>query len=100
MRALKDLIAAGKIRHAGVSNYDVPLLQRALKALQLDSLQPQFSLFHREVESETLPFCQEHGMGVVAYSPLASGLLGGRYTPEKTFDKGDWRSRDPDFTGA
>lgn len=99
MRALNDLIAAGKIRYAGVSNYDVPLLERALRRLQLTSLQPKFNLFFREVEREVLPFCREHGMGVVAYSPLASGLLGGTYTPDKTFDDGDWRAHDPNFTG-
>jgi aryl-alcohol dehydrogenase-like predicted oxidoreductase len=99
MRALQDLIAAGKIRYAGVSNYDVPLLEQALRSLQLTSLQPKYSLFFREVESEILPFCQEHGMGVVAYSPLASGLLGGKYTPDKTFEEGDWRAHDPNFSG-
>lgn len=99
MRALDDLIHAGKVVHAGVSNFDVPLLERALAVRPLQSLQPQYSLFHREVEEEILPFCREQGIGVVAYSPLASGLLGGRYTPETTFARGDWRATDPEFTG-
>jgi len=99
MRALDDLITAGKVRYAGVSNFDVPLLQRALTVRHLDSLQPPYSLFHREVEGEILTFCREHGIGVVAYSPLASGLLGGGYTPNQTFDPGDWRASSPDFTG-
>jgi aryl-alcohol dehydrogenase-like predicted oxidoreductase len=99
MRALDDLIRAGKVRYAGVSNFDVPLLERALTVRPLDSLQPQYNLFHREVEADVLPFCTEHGIGVVAYSPLASGLLGGRYTDETTFPEGDWRGSHPDFTG-
>jgi aryl-alcohol dehydrogenase-like predicted oxidoreductase len=99
MRALSDLIAAGKIRYAGVSNYDVPLLQEALNTLQITSLQPKYSLFFPEVENEILPFCREHDIGVVAYSPLASGLLGGKYTPDKTFEEGDWRAKDSNFSG-
>jgi aryl-alcohol dehydrogenase-like predicted oxidoreductase len=65
----------------------------------VDSLQPPYSLFQRDVERDLLPFCREHGIGVVAYSPLASGLLGGTYTPDKTFDESDWRAHDPRFTG-
>jgi aryl-alcohol dehydrogenase-like predicted oxidoreductase len=99
MRALDDLIKAGKVRYAGVSNFDVPLLERALSVRHIDSLQPQYNLFSRDVEAEILPFCQQNGIGVVAYSPLASGLLGGKYTESQTFDDTDWRSSNPDFTG-
>jgi aryl-alcohol dehydrogenase-like predicted oxidoreductase len=99
MRALDDLTKSGKVRYVGVSNYGLPLLQKALQVRHIDSLQPKFSLFHREVERDLLPFCAEQGIGVVAYSPLASGLLGGNYTAEKTFPEGDWRAGDPDFTG-
>lgn len=99
MRALDDLIKAGKVRFAGVSNFDLPLLKRALTVRHVDSLQPQYNLFTRDVEQQILPFCQEHGIGVVAYSPLASGLLGGTYTADKTFDESDWRAHSPDFTG-
>lgn len=99
MRALNDLVSAGKVRYVGVSNFDVPLLEQALQVRHLDSLQPQYNLFNREVEAEILPFCQAHGIGVVAYSPLASGLLGGSYTSDKTFDTTDWRAHSPDFTG-
>jgi aryl-alcohol dehydrogenase-like predicted oxidoreductase len=99
MRALVDLKAAGKIRYAGVSNFDVPLLQQAMKVLQLDSLQPVYNLFNRDVEAEILPYCRQMGIGVVAYSPLASGLLGGKYTPDKKFAPGEWRASHPDFTG-
>ncbi|HLJ69451.1 MAG TPA: aldo/keto reductase [Chloroflexota bacterium] len=99
MRALDDLVQAGKVRYTGVSNYDLPLLQQALAVRHVDSLQPQYNLFSRGVESELLPYCREHGVGVVAYSPLHSGLLGGTYTPDKRFDDGDWRVHNPDFTG-
>jgi aryl-alcohol dehydrogenase-like predicted oxidoreductase len=99
MRAVDDLIKAGKVRFSGVSNFDVPLLERAETVRHVDSLQPQYSLFHREPEDTLLPYCREHGVGVVAYSPLASGLLGGTYTPDKTFPETDWRSGHPDFTG-
>jgi aryl-alcohol dehydrogenase-like predicted oxidoreductase len=99
MRAVDDLIKAGKVRWLGVSNFDVPLLERAMTVRHVDSLQPKYNLFDRFIESDILPYCRDHGIGVVAYSPLASGLLGGRYTPETTFDPGDWRASNPDFTG-
>jgi len=99
MRALNDLVAQGKVRYAGVSNFDAPLMEQALKVRRLDSLQPPYSMLHREVEEDILPFCRAHGIGVVAYSPLASGLLGGRYTAATTFEKGDWRATNPDFSG-
>jgi len=100
MRALDDLIKSGKVRYAGVSNFDVPMLEQALAVRHIDSLQPQYNLFHREPEGDVLPFCHQHGIGVVAYSPLASGLLGGKYTQSQTFAAGDWRGSNPDFTGG
>jgi aryl-alcohol dehydrogenase-like predicted oxidoreductase len=99
IRAVDDLIKAGKVRWAGVSNFDVPLLERAMSVRHIDSLQPKFNLFDRSIESDILPYCREHGIGIVAYSPLASGLLGGRYTAETTFDPSDWRAGNPDFHG-
>jgi len=100
MRAMETLVRDGKVRYVGVSNYDVPLLQASLSVRHVDSLQPPYSLFAREVEAELLPFCKEHGIGVVAYSPLASGLLSGHYTEHTTFASGDWRSRSEMHTGA
>ncbi len=99
MRALDDLIKAGKVRYTGVSNFDAPLLKRVLSVRHIDSVEEEYSVFHREVEAEILPICRKHGVGVLAFSPLASGLLGGRYTPSQTFVQGDWRSRSRDFTG-
>jgi aryl-alcohol dehydrogenase-like predicted oxidoreductase len=99
MRAMETLVQQGKVRYAGVSNYDVPLLQRSLSVRHVDSLQPPYNLFTRGVEAEVLPFCREHGIGVVAYSPLASGLLSGHYAAEAVFAAEDWRSRDSRFSG-
>ena len=99
MRALDDLVAQGKVRYVGVSNFDVPLMEQALTVRHIDSLQPPYSMLHRDVEQDILPFCREHGIGVVAYSPLASGLLGGRYTTSTTFEEGDWRATTPDLSG-
>jgi len=99
MRAMDDLVRQGKVRYVGVSNFDVPLLTEALAVWHVDALQPPYSLFNRDAEGELLPFCQEHGVGVVAYSPLASGLLGGRYSATQTFEPSDWRAHDANFTG-
>jgi aryl-alcohol dehydrogenase-like predicted oxidoreductase len=99
MRAMQTLVQSGKVRYVGVSNFDKPLLERAVTSGHVDSLQPRYNLLHREPEAALLPFCRQEGIGVVAYSPLASGLLGGRYTMDTRFAEGDWRGGDPDFTG-
>jgi len=99
MRAFDDLVRQGKVRYVGVSNVDVSLLTEALSVRHVDSVQPPYSLFNRDAEGALLPFCREQGVGVVAYSPLASGLLGGRYTAAQTFAPSDWRARDANFTG-
>ncbi|GGD75186.1 aldo/keto reductase [Paenibacillus nasutitermitis] len=99
MRALDKLVKDGKVRYVGVSNYDVDLLQKSLAVRHIDSLQPPYSILRPAAEKELLPFCLEHGIGVVAYSPLTSGLLSGNYTHSTTFDEGDWRSRSKAHTG-
>jgi aryl-alcohol dehydrogenase-like predicted oxidoreductase len=93
MAALKR---EGKVRSIGVSNFDVPLLERCLRIAPVDSLQPPYSLLRREVEGEILPFCRERGIGVVAYSPMQSGLLSGRFDPAR-LASGDWRRNKPAF---
>jgi aryl-alcohol dehydrogenase-like predicted oxidoreductase len=98
LRAMEDLVAAGKVRYVGVCNFDVPLLARALTVRHVDSLQPPYNMLRRDAEAELLPYCREHGIGVVAYSALASGLLGGRYTAATRFEETDWRSRDPRYS--
>jgi aryl-alcohol dehydrogenase-like predicted oxidoreductase len=89
----------GKVRNIGVSNFDVPQMQRALAIDPIISLQPRYSLVHREVEGEILPFADRENIGVIAYSPMASGLLTGAMTREriKKLPADDWRQSNPDF---
>jgi aryl-alcohol dehydrogenase-like predicted oxidoreductase len=75
------LIELGKIRMAGVSNFDVPLLQRCEAIRHVDSLQPPFSLIHREAAEHEIPWCADHKTGVVCYSPMQSGLLTDSFQP-------------------
>lgn len=83
----------GKIRWAGVSNFSVEQLQRAAAFGPITSLQPPYSLVRREIEPEVLPYCEEQTIGVLAYSPMASGLLTGAMTRERlaALPTDDWR---------
>jgi aryl-alcohol dehydrogenase-like predicted oxidoreductase len=98
-RALDQLVQAGKIRYAGVSNFDVAQMRQFGKTRKIDTLQPPYHLFRRDIENEILPYCQEHRVGVLVYGPLAHGLLGGRYTPRTAFASDDWRRKSPAFRG-
>jgi aryl-alcohol dehydrogenase-like predicted oxidoreductase len=97
--ALEELVGEGKIRHAGVSNYDVEQLQALGRFGRVETLQPPYHLFRREIEEEILPYTAAHDIGVLVYGPMAHGLLSGRMTESTTFDADDWRSKSPDFTG-
>jgi aryl-alcohol dehydrogenase-like predicted oxidoreductase len=99
MRAMDKLVQDGKVRYVGVSNYNVSLLEESLSVRHVDSLQPPYSILRPAVEKEILPFCLEKGIGVVAYSPLTSGLLSGNYTYDTKFSDDDWRSRNAAHTG-
>jgi aryl-alcohol dehydrogenase-like predicted oxidoreductase len=92
-RALSDAQTAGKVRWIGVSNFSVREMQRIEGLAPIDSLQPPFSLLDRDAESELLPYCLEHEIGVIVYSPMASGLLSGAMTRErvKNLPADDWR---------
>jgi aryl-alcohol dehydrogenase-like predicted oxidoreductase len=96
---LAALQQEGKVRHIGVSNFSVAQLRRAQAIAPITSLQPRYSLLHREVEDEVLPFCARHHIGVIAYSPMASGLLTGAMTRERiaALPADDWRKRHTDF---
>jgi aryl-alcohol dehydrogenase-like predicted oxidoreductase len=96
---LAALKQEGKVRHIGVSNFNVAQMKRAQAIAPITSLQPRYSLLHREVEAEILPFCARENIGVIAYSPMASGLLTGAMTRERIADlpDDDWRKRHPDF---
>lgn len=89
----------GKVRWIGVSNFDVGEMRRAQMIAPITSLQPPYSLVRREVEREVLPYCRSNGLGVIVYSPMASGLLTGAMTRQRaaTLPKSDWRSRDVEF---
>jgi aryl-alcohol dehydrogenase-like predicted oxidoreductase len=97
--AMVRLVEQGKVRAIGVSNFDAPLLERCAAVRQVDSLQPPFSLIRRGVAAAELPWSAAHGTGVIAYSPMQSGLLTDRFTEERvaTLDPDDWRRRSPDF---
>ena len=88
----------GKVRMAGVSNFDVTLLERCEPIMHVDSLQPPFSLIHRDVARE-ISWCDEHSTGVICYSPMQSGLLTDSFTAERVANlaEDDWRRRSPEF---
>lgn len=97
--AMARLQQEGKVRYIGVSNFNVDQMQRIMKIAPISSLQPPYSLVKRDVEQEILPFCQEHDIGVIVYSPMMSGLLTGTMTREriKKLPEDDWRKHDPEF---
>jgi aryl-alcohol dehydrogenase-like predicted oxidoreductase len=99
LEAMVRLQKEGKIRWIGVSNFDVDEMRRAQMITRITSLQPPYSLVRREVEQEILPYCRSSGLGVIVYSPMASGLLTGAMTRERasTLPNTDWRSRDVEF---
>jgi aryl-alcohol dehydrogenase-like predicted oxidoreductase len=82
----------GKIRFLGVSNFGADLLAKCEAKSHVNSLQPPYSLLDRHIEKDILPWCQKHGTGVVAYSPLQSGILTGKFDKSK-LAKDDWRRR-------
>lgn len=96
-----ELKAEGKVRHVGLSNHDVPALERAEALGHVETLQPPFSMIRRETAEEILPWCHTHGTGVICYSPMQAGLLTGGFTRERaeSLPDDDWRKSNPDFTG-
>ena len=92
-RALSDAQTSGKVRWIGVSNVDVAQVRRISDIAPVDSLQPPYSLLDRDAEDKLLPYCLEHHIGVIVYSPMASGLLSGAMTRERVrrFPEDDWR---------
>ncbi len=96
---LAKLIADGKIRHAGVSNFDAGQLAEFSDTLPVETLQPPYHLFRRGIEASILPYAAAHDIGVLVYGPLAHGLLSGAMTATTRFVPADWRSRSDMFTG-
>ncbi|MDX2239341.1 MAG: aldo/keto reductase [Leptolyngbyaceae cyanobacterium bins.302] len=99
MRALNDLKQQGKIRAIGVSNFSREQLAEAMQYGRVDSLQPPYSLFWRYVEQDLLPYCVEQNISILAYSPLAQGLLTGRFQRGHQFDPEDVRAKSKLFIG-
>ena len=93
------LVDEGKVRLAGVSNFDVRLLDRCERLRHVDSLQSPFSLVRREIAASELPWCAEHGTGVLCYSPMQSGLLTDAFARERvqSLAADDWRRQSPEF---
>jgi aryl-alcohol dehydrogenase-like predicted oxidoreductase len=98
-QTLAQLRAEGKVRWIGVSNFGARQMERARAIAPITSLQPPYSLVNRNVEAEVLPYAARHGIGVLAYSPMASGLLTGAMTAERIarLSADDWRRRNPNY---
>ena len=96
---MAKLQTEGKVRWIGVSNFNVEELQAARAIAPITSMQPPYSLLRRDIEKDVLPWCEEHGVGVVVYSPMASGLLTGAMTRERatSLPKNDWRNNSDEF---
>jgi len=97
MEAVQRLIEQGKVRAAGVSNYSVPQMAEAEKTIKLASNQVPFSMVKRDIERDVVPFAQQHGLGILVYSPLQLGLLTGKIKPGQHFGDGDLRNGNPLF---
>lgn len=97
--ALVRLMEAGKVRVAGVSNFNVELLDRCEALRHVDSLQPPFSMIHREAAAQEIPWCEKHRTGVICYSPMQSGLLTDAFSSDRIAKLAaeDWRRRASDF---
>jgi aryl-alcohol dehydrogenase-like predicted oxidoreductase len=96
---LARLKEEGKVRNIGVSNFDAQQMQRAMDIAPVTSVQPPYSLLARQAEGDILPFAAHHGIGVIVYSPMYSGLLSGKMTRERiaSLPPDDWRSRNCNF---
>ncbi len=97
--ALQELVDAGKIRHVGVSNFAAAQVSEFARVRPVETVQSPYHMFHRDIAAELLPYAQNHDIGVLAYGPLAHGLLAGALTATTTFPRGDWRAGSPAFQG-
>jgi aryl-alcohol dehydrogenase-like predicted oxidoreductase len=97
--AMAELVAAGKVRHIGLSEAAPETIRRANEIHPITAVQTEYSLWTREPEAEVLPTCRELGIGFVPYSPLGRGFLAGRFSSPDELDENDFRRRGPRFTG-
>jgi aryl-alcohol dehydrogenase-like predicted oxidoreductase len=93
MAALNELKSQGKIRAIGVSNFSRTELEEATRFGRIDSLQPPYSLLWRQAEKDARPYCRENAITVLAYSPMAQGILAGKFGARPRFEKGDHRAK-------
>jgi aryl-alcohol dehydrogenase-like predicted oxidoreductase len=98
--ALQQLVDEGKIRHVGVSNFDTRQVAEFSRVRPVETVQPPYHLFRRDIEASLLPYAREHDIGVLVYGPLAHGLLTGTLDESTTFGARDWRADRSMFRGA
>lgn len=96
---MSRLVEEGLVRWAGVSNFDVELMERCERIRHVDSLQPPFSLIRRQTGPREIAWCEKNGTGVIVYSPMQSGLLTEKWTADRIsgLAEDDWRRRSSDF---
>ena len=97
---LEELVQEGKVRHVGVSNYGASQMAEFAAVRPVETLQPPYHLFRRDIEADVLPYARRHDIGVLVYGPLAHGLLAGGMDARTTFAADDWRSGSSEFQGA
>lgn len=98
-RTMAELKEEGLVKHIGVSNFNVEQMKRAQSIAPVESLQPPYSMLRRGIEKEILPYCMEHNIGVIVYSPMLSGMLSGAMTRERALNlpQNDWRRNNKEF---
>jgi len=97
MRAMTTLLKQGRIRAIGVSNFSCEQIAAAREFGPIHCVQPELSLLQTRATEDLIPYCREHGIAVIAYSPLCKGLLTGKFSKSSIFT--DVRARDPEFAG-
>ncbi len=98
-RALDEFVEEGKTRHVGVSNFDAEQMAALERTRKIETLQPPYHLFRRDIEGEVLNYCRRSRIGVLVYSPLAHGLLSGKFDPDAELHEDDWRASSSVFSG-
>ena len=96
--ALQQLKDEGKIRHVGVSNFSPDEMDELSRTIEVETDQPPYNLFNRDIEADVLPYCHEHDVGLLVYGPLSHGLLSGNFDPSTLADD-DWRRGHEPFEG-
>jgi aryl-alcohol dehydrogenase-like predicted oxidoreductase len=99
-QAMVDLQKAGKVRWIGVSNYSAEQMERCAKIAPVTSDQPPYSMLRRKIEASIAPYCKDHNIGIIVYSPMLSGMLTGGMTRERALNlpPNDWRRGKPEFS--